>query len=236
MNKNKSPLTLEEVEKNPWVREFIYRSQETLARLGYTDHGFRHTKLVAERARFLAEKIGLSMREQELCAIAGYCHDFANFLSREYHPYLGSLLIFEIFKHRLDYKEMGLLMKAISFHEKENMDYLQTQKEGVQFSDPVSAVVVLADKSDVRRDRVLAKQMRLIKRDIHNRVNYAVRHTNLEVRKKEKAIRLSLEIDTNFVPVMEYFEIFTERMVYCRKAAEYLGYRFELIINKFKLL
>jgi hypothetical protein len=117
-------------------------------------------------------------------------------------------------------------MKAIANHDKYEM----------KFSDPISAIVVLADKSDVRRERVIVKDLKIIKSDIHNRVNFAVKSSRLGIDKKKKRITLVLRIDTSFVPVMEYFEIFTERMVYCRKAAEYLGYQFNLVINNFKLL
>jgi hypothetical protein len=117
-------------------------------------------------------------------------------------------------------------MEAISNHDDEEM----------KFTNPVSAITVLADKSDVRRSRVITKKLDLIKRDIHDRVNYATEFSRLKIDKKNKNITLTLKIDSNFVPIMEYFEIFTHRMVYCRKAAKYLNFNFRLIINNFKLL
>jgi len=95
---------------------------------------------------------------------------------------------------------------------------------------------VIADKSDVRRERVYTKDLREIKRDIHSRVNYATYWSKLKIDKKKRKITLTLKIDTKFVPIIEYFEIFTQRMVYCRQAAKYLGYKFGLLINNFKLL
>ena len=97
-------------------------------------------------------------------------------------------------------------------------------------------MAVLADKSDVHRSRVTVKKMKKIKDDIHDRVNYATNQSFINADRKKKTITLTLKIDTKFVPVMEYFEIFTDRMVYCRQAAKYLGYKFHLIINRFKLL
>ena len=99
----------------------------------------------------------------------------------------------------------------------------------------VAAVTIIADKSDVHRSRVLSKKMEYIKRDIHNRVNYAVVDNHLTIDAKKKIICLNLTIDLKFVEIMDYFEIFTARMVYCRTAAKFLGYKFSLEINKFKL-
>ena len=219
-------MTLREVKKNPLVLEYLQQTEETLKVYDYTDHGIRHSQLVAARARTVAREIGLSKRDQELAAIAGFCHDFANFLSRTYHNYLGALIFQQIFINDFSPKELALIMQAIAIHDKYEM----------KFSNPISAIVVLADKSDVRRSRVIIKDMKIIKTDPHNRVNWAVKSGKLGIDKRKKRITLSLKVDTNFVPVMEYFEIFTDRMVFCRRAAKYLGYKFGLVINNFKLL
>jgi hypothetical protein len=219
-------LTLSQVKKNPHILEFIKQTEISLASLGYTEHGLKHSNLVADRARTIAKEIGLSKTEQELAAIAGFCHDMGNFLSRDYHYYLGALLFAQIFKDNLSPKELALTMQALSVHDKEEL----------KLSSSLSAVVVLADKSDVRRSRVITKKIEKIKTDIHDRVNYATKMSRLKVDKTKKRITLTLKIDTNFVPVMEYFEIFTKRMIYCRKAAKFLGYQFGLVINHFKLL
>ncbi len=221
-------ITLAKVKKHPQILEFINQTETVLAALSYTDHGFRHSNLVATRARAIAKEIGLSKEEEELAAIAGYCHDMANFLSRSYHNYFGALLFQQVFKDEFKPKEIVVIMQAISNHDK--------KIEDMSFASPVSAVVVLADKSDVHRSRVIAKILEKIKADIHDRVNYATTISRLKVDKKKKRITLTLKIDTNFVPIMEYFEIFTDRMIFCRKAAEHLGYTFGLIINKFRLL
>jgi hypothetical protein len=219
-------LTLAQIRKNSQILEFIRQSKIALGALGYTEHGLRHANFVAERAREITKKVGLSQNQQELAAIAGFCHDMGNFLSRNYHHYLGALLFHQLFHQNFKPGELSLIMEAISNHDREEM----------AFSNPISAVVVLADKSDVRRTRVLTKDINKIKRDIHDRVNYGCKFSKIKIDKKKKRITLILKIDTNFVPIMEYFEIFTYRMTYCRKAAQYLGYQFGLVINKFRLL
>jgi len=221
-------ITSAQVKKNPQILEFIGQTEKVLAALSYTDHGFRHADLVADRARKIAQEIGLKKDEEEMAAISGFCHDMGNFLSRTLHNYFGALLFHQVFQNDFDPKESIAIMQAISNHDK--------KVEDMSFASAVSAIVVLADKSDVHRSRVLVKKIEEIKTDIHDRVNYATRMSNLKTDKKKKRITLTLRIDTNFVPIMEYFEIFTDRMVFCRRAAESLGYDFGLIINRFRLL
>ena len=220
-------LTLNQVKKNPQVLEFIKQTESSLAVSGYTEHGLDHANLVASRARTIAREIGLTKRDQELTAIAGFCHDMANFLSRTNHHYFGALLFNQVFNKDFDPEESTLIMQAIANHDKE---------EKVEFSNSISAVLILADKSDVRRSRVITEAIDEIKSDIHDRVNFATKTSRLGINQKTKRITLSLKIDADFVPIMEYFEIFTDRMVYCRKAAKYLNYNFGLVINSFKLL
>lgn len=221
-------LTLSQVKNNPQVLEFIKKTESTLAALSYTDHGLRHANLVSDRARTIANEIGLNKREGELAAIAAFCHDMGNFISRSLHNYFAALLFQQIFSSEMEAKEMADVMQAIANHDK--------QQEDMSFASPISAIVVLADKSDVHRSRVISQKIEEIKADIHDRVNYATKECRLKIDKAKKRITLTLKIDTNFVPIVEYFEIFTDRMVFCRLAAQYLGYNFGLIINKFRLL
>lgn len=221
-------ITLKDVKENLQVLSFIKQTEQTLAALSYTDHGLRHLNLVAGRARSIAKTMGLSEREQELSAIAAFCHDMGNFLSRSHHNYFAALLFCQIFKDSFESDEMAVVMQAISNHDK--------QQEDMNFISKMAAIVVLADKSDVHRSRVTETSLDNIKSDIHDRVNYATTESDLKIDKEKKNITLKLKIDTNFVPIMEYFEIFTERMVFCRKAAEFLGYKFGIVINKVRLL
>jgi hypothetical protein len=219
-------ITLADIKSNPYVIEFIKKSAKTLSFYHYTDHGIDHAYLVADRARFLAKKIGKTEKDQELAAIAAFCHDIGNFLDRKNHEYWGALLFQTIFQDKIPAKELATIMQAISNHD----DYY------AKVLGPIAAIVILADKSDVRRSRVIIKDRKIIEKDIHNRVNFAVTDNKFKIDPIKKRITLQLKIDTNFVPVMEYFEIFTARMVQCRRAAEFLGYKFALVINNFKLL
>jgi len=219
-------LTYQDIRKHPKILEFINQSEITIKALDYTEHGLRHAKLVAREAKSLAKQINLSERGQDLVAIAGFCHDMGNFLGRSQHHYWGALLFHQIFKNEFNPKELVWIMQAISNHDKNIM----------KLTEPISAIVVLADKSDVHRSRVTVTNLEKIKNDIHDRVNYAVTKSDLSVNKAKKQIILTLKIDQKFVPIIEFFEIFTERMTYCRQAANYLGYKFHLVINNFKLL
>lgn len=221
-------ITLKDVKNNQQVLAFVKKTEKTLSALSYTDHGLRHLNLVADRAGYIAKAIGISERGQELSAIAAFCHDMGNFLSRSHHNYFAALLFHQIFKDDFPADEMASVMQAISNHDK--------QQEEINFVSKVAAIIVLADKSDVHRSRVTVKKMKDIKSDIHDRVNYATTKSDLKVDTIKKRITLDLEIDTSFVPILEYFEIFTDRMVFCRKAAEFLGYNFGLEINKTQLL
>lgn len=205
-----------------WLRDSYYITKK----MSYTEHGLKHADFVSQRALEIAEAMGLSKHTQDLSMTASLCHDMGNFLSRTYHHYYGSLLFFDIFKGQIDIKDLTVLMQAIANHDKEDMKLVH----------PVSAITIIADKSDVRRERVLEKNIQKIKEDIHDRVNYATIENQLVVDKNKKTITLKLKIDTEFCEVMEYFEIFISRMNYCRLSAEYLGYNFSLVINNFKLL
>jgi len=219
-------ISSSEIKKNPQVLEFIKQSDESLIAAGYTEHSLSHAKVVSARAMAIAKEIGFLEEEQELSAIAGFCHDMGNFLSRSHHHYFGALLFYQIFNQNFTPKKLAIIMNAISNHDKDEMN----------FSNIIAAIVVLADKTDVRRSRVVNKKPKKIKEDMHDRVNFATRVSRVKINKKKKVITLILKIDTGFVPIIEYFEIFTDRMVYCRKAAKFLGYKFGLIINNFKLL
>ncbi|MDP2909529.1 MAG: HD domain-containing protein [bacterium] len=221
-------ITIDKVRKNKEILEFIKQTESVLSALGFTDHGLRHCNLVAQRAKEIAQKLDLNRREIELSAVAGFCHDMANFVSRSYHNYFASLLFHQVFGKKENPEEVAMVMQALANHDKEFED--------IAFAGPVSAIAILADKSDVHRSRVIVEGIENIKMDIHDRVNYATESNSIDVDPEKKRIILTLKIDTNFVAVMEYFEIFTERMIFCRKAAQSLGYAFGLVINEFVLL
>lgn len=219
-------LLLKEVKENIGVKDCIKKSEEYLNFLGYTDHGSRHVGVVSDRAKSLAKNIGLDEREQELCAIAGYCHDMGNFLQRTDHCYTGAMLFSQFFMDKTaDIDGVLSIMQAIANHDEHKFEIVNK----------VGAILILADKSDVHRSRVKDRSPQNIKSDIHDRVNYSVIDSSFKVYPSKKSIVLKLKIDTKINGVMEYFEIFNERMILCRKAAAFLGYNFVLIINNFKL-
>ncbi|MFA6215005.1 MAG: HD domain-containing protein [Patescibacteria group bacterium] len=220
-------LTLDIVKNDKKIKNFIGQTEKYLNALGYTDHGLRHINIVADRARSIAKKLGLKERDQELSSIAGYCHDLGNFLGRTQHHYWAALLFSQVFLNQVDNPDdVSTIMQAIVSHDKDELKIV----------DVVTAVLILADKSDVHRSRVKQSKGYNFEKDIHDRVNYAIIDNDLVVDPKRKLISLRLKLDTKFSAPLEYFEIFTERMAFCRIAAEYLGYKFGLEINNFKLL
>jgi len=218
-------LTYQTIEDNQQINGFIKATERYLEDLGFTDHGFRHVNIVADRSKKLAKELGLTNREQELAAISGYCHDLGNFMGREMHHYWSSLLLSQILLPQIEQTaELAKILQAIANHDTNNL----------KTNNKIAAVLVIADKSDVHRSRVRQKSLRKIKEDIHDRVNYAVTNNDLSINKKTQEIILKLNIDTNWVDPMDYFQIFIERMTACREAAKIFDYKFILIINNFR--
>ncbi|MFA6918774.1 MAG: HD domain-containing protein [Patescibacteria group bacterium] len=221
-------LTLKEVKKNAKISNFLSQTEIYLDAMGFTDHGLRHVGIVSGRSQELALKIGLNKRDQELVAIAGWCHDMGNFLGRTDHHYLAATLFAQVYLEKTsNVNEVSRIMQAIASHDKDELKLV----------DDISAVLIIADKSDVHRSRVKHYKSRdkLGENDIHDRVNYASTYNQLLISKSKKEIVLRVKIDTKVAKPMEYFEIFNDRMIFCETAAKYLGYNFVLIINNFKL-
>jgi metal-dependent HD superfamily phosphatase/phosphodiesterase len=218
-------ITIDLVKNNPFVINFIEQTEKYMKALGFTDHGFRHVNIVSERARSLAKKLNLSGRDQELSAIAGYCHDMANFLGREQHHYWAALLFSQVFMSQISPNDLSVITQAIVTHDKDELKIVSK----------VAAVLILADKSDVHRTRTNQTTLKNLTSDIHDRVNYATTDNQLAVSGWRREIILKLKIDTKVAEPIEYFEIFIDRMAFCRQAAKYLGYKFVLVVNNFKL-
>jgi metal-dependent HD superfamily phosphatase/phosphodiesterase len=215
-----SSITLRDVRRNPEVKTYIEKANEQMAAIGYTEHGFRHAGIVAGVSRGIPHRLGLSSRESELAAIAGYLHDIGNVINRHNHCETGAMLAFEILRSMsMDPAEIAVILGAIGNHEEE-----------VGFPiNSVAAAVIIADKSDVHFSRVQNPNPMTF--DIHDRVNHAVQKSYLRVDPESKVISLELTVDTQSASVMEYFEIFLLRMVMCRRAADCLGCKFKLVIN-----
>ena len=218
-------ITLDDVVKNEEVQAFVNASQKQLEALGYTEHSNRHIGMVSKRTGEILQKLGFDERTVELGKIAGYLHDIGNCVNRVDHAHTGAMLAYNILKEMgMPAKERTEIMMAIGNHD---------EKTGTAVSD-ISAALILADKSDVHRDRVVNTNMSTF--DIHDRVNYAVTDAKLELNEEERKITLTLTIDTQICPVLDYFQIFMDRTMMSKYAAKYLHIWFELIINEIKLL
>ena len=218
-------MTYEMIKKDESIRTYIRQADASLCALGYTEHSFAHVGQVAEMAGYLLETLQYPARTVELAKIAGYLHDIGNLVNRVEHSQSGAVLAFRLLD-KMDFpaEEICTVVTAIGNHD---------EGTGVPVN-PVAAALILADKSDVRRSRVREKDP--AKFDIHDRVNYSVTKSELKINEKKTAVKLKLTVDTHFSPVMNYFEIFMNRMILCRKAAEALGLEFRLIINEQILL
>lgn len=218
-------ITLEDVKKNEEVQALIAGTQKQLNVLGFTEHSIRHISIVSKRAADILEAFGYPKDRIELVKIAGYLHDIGNCVNRVDHAQSGALLAYRILKDMgMNHEDRTEIMMAIGNHD---------EQTGTAVSD-ISAALILADKSDVHRDRVINKNIATFGK--HDKVNYAVTKTNLEIDKENKKIILSINIDTEICPVLDYFEIFMDRTMMSKYAAKYLEVWFELVINNTKLL
>ena len=218
-------LIYEEIIKNEAIKTYITRADESLGALGYTEHSFAHVMHVAETAGYILQTLGYDTRTVELAKIAGYLHDIGNLVNRRDHSQSGAVMAWSILNDMgCDPAEMATIVTAIGNHD---------EGTGVPVN-AVAAAMILADKADVRRSRVRNKDFSTF--DIHDRVNYSVKKSALKINEDKTLVKLKLTIDTRYGSVMEYFEIFMQRMLLCRRAAETLGLQFKLIINEQPLL
>jgi len=217
-------ITLDDVKQNEKIAELIAKSDEYLGVIGYTEHGDRHCSLAASIAYNIMIRLGKGEKRAQLAAIAGYLHDMGNVINRDYHAQVASVMAMSILSEMgMAFSDIVEIIAAIGNHD---------EKDGSPISD-ICAAVILADKSDVHQSRVRSTEF--LKIDIHDRVNWAAKSSFLRVDDVKKKVILEIKIDTSISSVMEYFEIFLSRMTVCRRAAEYLGLKFELEINGQKL-
>lgn len=213
-------MTYEEVRRDEAVKVYIAQADASLNALGFTEHSFAHVTRVAQTAGDILTRLSYPARTVELAKIAGYLHDIGNVVNRIDHSQSGAVMAFRILD-RMDFppEEIATIVTAIGNHD---------EGTGVPVN-AVAAALILADKSDVRRSRVRKKAD--IAHDIHDRVNYSVTGSALEIDTVQKTVTLNLTVDTAVSSVMEYFEIFMKRMLLCRQAAQRLGLNFKLTIN-----
>ena len=213
-------VTFDDIVKNERLKAYIRKGNEVLGVLGYTDHSHNHTMRVAETAAGILSGFGRDERTVELTRIAGYMHDIGNMVNRAQHPLTGAVIAFTILTDMgMDAEEIADVVSAVGNHD-----------EGLgEPVSPIAAALIIADKTDVRRSRV--RNANNLTFDIHDRVNYAVVGSDLDVDNGAQTITLKLQIDDSICPVIDYFEIFLSRMLMCKRAAEFLGAKFKLIIN-----
>ena len=213
-------VTFESIRDNEAIRTYITRADESLLALGYTEHSFAHVGHVSKTAAYILETLGFSEHEIELARIAGYLHDIGNLVNRCDHSQSGAVMAFSIlYDMGMPAEDIATITTAIGNHD---------EGTGVPVN-AIAAALILADKSDVRRSRV--RNTDAASFDIHDRVNFSVCRSDLRINEEKTAVTLDLTIDTQHSSVMDYFEIFLQRMILCRKAAERLGLRFKLIVN-----
>ncbi len=218
-------MTYELIKENKEINTYIRQADLALSALGYTEHNFSHVTLVAEKAGEILKTLGYPERTIELVKIAGYLHDIGNLVNRIDHSQSGAIMAFRILDHlNFPADEIGLIISAIGNHD---------EGTGVPVS-PIAAALILADKSDVRRNRV--RNQDISQFDIHDRVNYSVTNSELQIDDKHTTIYLKLNIDTQYGTIMDYFEIFMQRMILCKQAAEKLNLKFRLTINDQQLV
>lgn len=216
-------ITFEDVRKNQAINAYIQKADESLIALGYTEHSFPHVLKVANTASQILTELGHSPREAELAKIAGYLHDIGNIVNRIEHAQSGAVMAFRILDNMgAEAEDIATIVTAIGNHD-----------ESTAFPvNSVAAALILADKTDVRRTRVRRQPVEQF--DIHDRVNFSVTHSHVMIEKT--AITLDITIETEICDVLEYFEIFMERMLLCRRAAEQLKVAFHLIVNGQKMM
>ena len=218
-------MKYKEIAKNEEINAYLKKGDANLGQLGFTDHSRAHCVQVAHQAGKILERFGYPEHDVELVKIAGYMHDIGNAINRTHHAEYGVLLANDLLKDtNMSLEDRITVISAIGNHD---------ESTGSP-EDIISAALIIADKTDVRRSRVRQKDQTAF--DIHDRVNYSVKKSALKINEEKTIVKLKLTVETKFGSVMDYFEIFMERMILCRKAAERLGLQFKLIINEQQLI
>ena len=213
-------VTFSTIQNDPEINTYIRQADASMSAMGFTEHSFAHVTKCAVTASHLLAELGYGEREVELARIAGYMHDIGNVINRSDHAQSGAVMAFRLLdKLGMPPEDVAVVITAIGNHDEHTAFPVNA----------VAAALILADKSDVRRSRVRNRDT--ISFDIHDRVNYAVDHADLDLDRAAGTLTLTMDIDTEICAVMDYFEIFTSRMLLCRKAAEFFGLKFKLCIN-----
>ena len=218
-------MKYKDVANNKEINAYLKKGNSNLGQLGFTDHSQAHCVQVAHQAGKILKRLGYPEHEIELAKIAGYMHDIGNAINRTHHAEYGALLANSLLKEMdMPLDDRITIMSAIGNHDEST--------GGPE--DVISAALIIADKTDVRRSRVREKERAAF--DIHDRVNYAVTESKLKIEKDRSVIALNLQVDEKICSMYDYFEIFLGRMMLCRKSAEILGTTFKLTVNGRKVL
>ena len=221
---NYEKITYKMVKESKEVNAFLEKGNESLGVLGYTEHSRKHAAKVAETSARILETLGYDPHLVELAKIAGYMHDIGNCVNRHDHPHSGAIMAFTLLNRwNVDPLDTAVIVSAIGQHD---------ERTGTAV-DPVSAALILADKTDVRRNRVRNQVKEPF--DKHDRVNYAALSSKLIINAEDKTAKLKIVLDENISSIMDYFEIFMQRMLMCKRASELLGLNFKLIANGRKI-
>lgn len=213
-------LKYDDIKADSRIKTYIKKADESLNVMGFTEHSFAHVTKVAQTAKYILKTMGYSEAICELAAIAGYLHDIGNVVNRENHAQNGAIIAFKLLEDMgADAGDIATIVTAIGNHDESAANSLT----------PVTAALILADKSDACYTRV--RNTDIAKFDIHDRVNYSVRKSEITINDEHTSVTLALTIDTELSAVFDYFEIFLGRMVLCRKAAEMLNLKFHLKVN-----
>lgn len=228
-----SNITYEYIRRNKDIQTYINYADAALSTIGYTEHSNAHVERAAASAFMILTTLGYEQRTCELAEIAAYMHDIGNVINRIDHAQSGAVMAFRLLDNLgMPANEISLIVSAIGNHDESTAAPVT----------PIAAALIIADKSDVRRSRVRSADGAFIPtsenlaKDIHDRVNYAVEKSSLYFSEDKMDLILDLTIDQKISSIMEYFEIFLDRMKLCRRAAEFLGVRFRLKINDAVLL
>lgn len=206
------------------IHVYIQEQNKSMHAMGFTEHSFAHIGVVTDRVGYILETLGVDDHTIDLALTAAWMHDLGNVVNRVDHSQSGALMTFYLLdKMGIPAEDIAPIVRAIGNHD---------EGSGVPVSN-IAAALIIADKSDVRRSRV---QDEVKDFDIHDRVNYSVKSSLLKINQDHTAIKLKLELDTRYGEIGDYFEIFMERMLLCRKAAAFLDLEFHLIINEQTLM
>lgn len=222
--KKRFPL-FHKIKNNEAVKTYISCQNEALKALQYTEHSFAHVGIVTERTLYILETLGDDDHTIDLALTAAWMHDIGNIVNRVDHSQSGAIMAFQILNEmKVPASDIAPIICAIGNHDEGN---------GVPVN-RIAAALILADKSDVRRSRV--QQNDESKFDIHDRVNFSATECEFKINQNHSGIKLKLHIDTRYGDIGEFLEIFMDRMLLCKRAANSLGLDFHLIINETSLM